>query len=445
MELCVCDHYATKQSEQFWNSHRIDPLTKKQRRTYLRVDTLRHQNTPAIIIERVMGFYKSKLTYKLPFMEVGNVFRANRFEGARLGLQGWAGKDHLQVIEFSGFGAYGIKDERWKWGAGVGFFLNKEHDAELKFEHRVDLEEPGDVKFIHKEPDFFRRIFTARMDGYESNRVLLSFRTPGYHLVELGFDDYSRQALYDYQFVVEQNGNGDVLENTFDFSAFTFRTRYAVNEKTTHILGEVARMDTHYPVFYLNYTKGFSNILNGDFDFHKIVANIDYKFHVGHIGLSEIALEGGYMNSNVPYPILFNGRGGNLSTSSIIIRDHFQTMDIYEFTSNQYFNIFYAHDFGSLIFAHSKFKPDFVIYQNVGWGDLNNKDLHRGTDAITRTYEDGFFESGLGINNFLKFRAFGKIYGGLGLGFFYRYGPEKNAGGFGENFVYRLTYTIKSL
>lgn len=444
-ELRVCEHFATQQSEEFWEVHRIDPLTRKQKKTYLRVDTLRHQSVPKLIFKRMWGFYRNRLTYKLPFMEIGNLFQLNRFETARFGLKGSAGKDLLEVMEFNGYGAYGIRDQKWKWGAGVGLFLSKRHDAELKFAHTKDIFEPGTTDFLLKEPDFFRRIFTNRMDKYKSNKVTLSFRTPGYHLVELGFDDYSRKSLYDYQFNAGQNANGDVLINSFNVSEFSLRTRYAINEKITHTLGEVARLKSNNPIFYVNYSRGFSNVLGGDFDFHKVVSSVDLRFYVGFIGVSKITFEGGYMESDVPYPLLFNGRGGNLATSSIVIQDHFQTMGIYEFTSNRYLNIFYRHDFGSLIFAHSKFKPDIVYYQHMGWGDLDDKDLHTGSNAVTDTYNSGFFESGLGLNNFLKFKFVGTVYGGLGIGFFYRYGPEKIEGNFSDNFVYRLTYSLKFL
>ncbi len=78
---------------------------------------------------------------------------------------------------------------------------------------------------------------------------------------------------------------------------------------------------------------------------------MDYQFHVGHIGTSNLVVEAGTMNSDVPYPALYNGNGGNLGTSKILIRDAFQTMDIYEFTSNRFVNIFYEHNFGPLIFV----------------------------------------------------------------------------------------------
>lgn len=333
----------------------------------------------------------------------------------------------------------------WKYGGGVALFLNKKHDAKIEYHHFSDIIEPGQINYLDKEPDFFRKIFTNRMDDYESNQVHLSFRTPGYHLFEFGLNEYTKRPSYDYQYKIGQDVNGDILTDEVDITEVSFRTRYAINERVSNTLGEVVRLGSFYPIIYLNYTRGINGLFSGKYDYQKVSTSIDYKVHVGHIGTSEITIEGGIMDSDVPYPTLFNGSGGNLGTSSIIIQDAFQTMGIYEFVSSRFLNLYYSHDFGPLIFGHSKLKPDFVIYHHMGWGELDDKILHRSTETVFQSYNKGFFESGLGINNLLKFKLFGVLYGRLGMGFFYRYGPHENPGGFGENFAYRLTYSIKGL
>ena len=174
VELVIADHFATQQEEEFWSSHRIVPLTKKERLTYLRVDTLRHQSTAAKTVQRIAAFYKEDLNYRLPpVLVLRDIFKIGRFEGVRLGLGGSLGKDLLKVFEFNGYGAYGFRDKEWKYGYGGSFFLNKKHDAELMFEHQKDIKEPGNVVYLDKEKDFFRSIFIGTMDSYESNHAKL--------------------------------------------------------------------------------------------------------------------------------------------------------------------------------------------------------------------------------------------------------------------------------
>lgn len=442
VELVVCDNFATQQEEEFWKSHRVVPLSKKERLTYLRVDTLRHQSAAANTVQRIAAFYKEDLNYRVPPIIVFNdIFNLGRFEGARLGLGAKMGRDLLKIFEFTGYGAYGFRDKEWKYGYGGSFFLNKKHDAELKFEHQKDIREPGNVVYLNKEKDFFRSIFIGTMDSYESNHAKLFFRSPGYHLFEIGLHDYLERPLYDYQFLDENNN----AFNSFKVTEFTFRTRIAIKERITHTLGTVNRLKSSYPVIYINYNKGLTNMFGGDYEFNKLSAVVDFKFHLGRIGQSDFAIEAGDVENDLPYPLLFNGRGGNLATSSVIIEDHFQTMNLYEFASNRFLNIFYSHDFGSRIFAGAKLKPDVVIYHHMGWGKLDNPQNHVGTEVLVQSYNKGFLESGIGFNNIIKYKFFGKLYGGLGVSFFYRYGPHQNPGGFGENFATRLTYVIRGV
>ena len=445
LELVFMDHYATEQNEEFWNSHRIEPLTKRERKTYLRVDTLRHNSTIHNVMDRGAAFYSEDLYYRLSIFTLNNVFRLNRFEGVRLGLAATAGKDFLKVFEFNGYGAYGFRDEDWKWGAGGGFFLNEKKEMELKFIHTHDLREPGHINYLNKEKDFFRTIFTDRMDRVETNKLSYSFRSPGYHLFEVGLETTRDKPTYDYQFLREDESGNLVSQDLFHTTELQISTRYAVNEKISNMLGEATRLTSFSPIFYLNYSRGYDGFLKGQYSYDKMSGLMNYDFNIGHAGVSSLTLDAGLIRGNIPYPFLFNGKGGNLSTSSVIIEDHFQTMGLYEFVSDKYFNIFYSHNFGSKIFAHARFRPDIVIYQHVGWGSLGSRDLHVSQEQFPDTYGDGFYESGLAFNNMFKYNLFGKAYGGLGIGFFYRYGPHKNDGGVWNNMAYRVTYVIRSI
>lgn len=445
LELVLMDHYATEQNEEFWEFHRVETLSDRDIKTYLRVDTLRHRNTAQNVMDRGAAFFKGNLHYKLGHLTLHNLFGLNRYEGLRLGLGGVFGKDLLKVFEVSGYGAYGFHDEDCKWGVGGGFFLNEKKEMELKFLHTRDLDEPGHIDYLNKDKDIFRTIFTDRMDRAETNQASFAFRSPDYHLFEFGLKTVDDVPAYDYQYSrVDENGT-NLLVDEFHITEFVFSTRYAINEKISNMFGDATRFSSFSPIFYLNYSKGFDQYLDGEYDYHKWSGLMEYQFHIGHIGTTNLTLDGGWINGDIPYPFLFNGKGGNLGTSSVIIADHFQTMGLYEFVSDQYVNLFFSHNFGSSLFAHARFRPDIVIYQNIGWGKLSHPERHISTEFLAASYPDGYMESGLGLNNAIKFNFFGKMYGGLGLGFFYRYGPHASEGGFSDNFVYRITYVLRSI
>ena len=94
-------------------------------------------------------------------------------------------------------------------------------------------------------------------------------------------------------------------------------------------------------------------------------------------------------------------------------------MGPYEFLSDEYANIFYSHNFGSLLFKFPRFKPQFVIVHNTGWGTLKDS-LDQGIDFKVK--DKVYLESGLLINNLIRFKLLNIYYIGFGAGTFYRYG-----------------------
>lgn len=111
---------------------------------------------------------------------------------------------------------------------------------------------------------------------------------------------------------------------------------------------------------------------------------------------------------------------------------------INEFLSDKYLNLFYSHNFGSLLFETPKFKPQFVIVQNSAWGTLKNSS-DQGIDFKEK--DKGYFESGLIINNILKLKYINVFYIGFGIGTFYRYGYysfDKTR----DNFAFKLSVSI---
>ena len=59
-------------------------------------------------------------------------------------------------------------------------------------------------------------------------------------------------------------------------------------------------------------------------------------------------------------------------------------------------------------------KPSLVLATRMAWGNMKNPENHIGIEY--KTLNEGFFESGIELN---------QIYKGFGLTGFYRYGPNQ--------------------
>lgn len=173
------------------------------------------------------------------------------------------------------------------------------------------------------------------------------------------------------------------------------------------------------PIINFTFSRGL-NIFNSEsFQYNRIETTIDFSAYNGRIGQSNIRLASGFIDRSLPYGMLFTGEGSKNTGIPILINNSFQTMLPYEFLSDKYINLFYSHNFGSLLFSTKKFKPQFVVVQNSGWGSLDNSS-YQGIDFKEK--DKIYLESGLIINNIIKFKYINVIYLGFGIAGFYRYG-----------------------
>ena len=100
-----------------------------------------------------------------------------------------------------------------------------------------------------------------------------------------------------------------------------------------------------------------------------------------------------------------------------------------EFFSSQYFQFQAKHTFNRVTLA-PKIKPIIAIASRFVLGKLDQKNYHQGIDF--KTLEKGYLESGIEFN---------KIFYGLGLSTFYRYGPNQLPN-FTQNLAIKISFHL---
>ncbi|MFP5471790.1 MAG: DUF5686 family protein, partial [Bacteroidia bacterium] len=142
-DIVVMDD-ALKKENNYWEKHRHDSLTKNQKNIYRMIDTL--ENLPIVhtyidVIQTVLSGYKI-----LGPVELGPYFSTYSFnvvEGHRFRLGGRTSNDFSKKIEFSGYGAYGLTDERFKFGVGSRINITKDPRRMLHLIYKNDVEQLG--------------------------------------------------------------------------------------------------------------------------------------------------------------------------------------------------------------------------------------------------------------------------------------------------------------
>ena len=413
------DPNANYRDEDFWKGYRIDSLSEKEINTYDFIDSISKEEN----FERTAKTFESLLTGRIPWgfidLDISRFIRYNSYEGFALGA-GLHTNDRLsQVIKVGGFFRYGFKDKAFKYGGDLQLSLYRNWELEADLEYMNDVIETSGVTFFDEKPaffkpEYFRNFLVKRMDKTVLYKGSIGFRALKYLKLNVGLQKSNKQVTNDYLWGVGED-NIMVYFDQFDFTEVRIGLRYAYGEKIIQNLRKRISMGTKYPIFWFQYTRGIRGFLSGDFDYNRYDFKIEDSFYTKYLGETSFKLVAGYIDTDIPYSNLYNGNGA-YRVFTIFAPNSFATMRMNEFLSSKYVALYFTHNFGKLLFQLKKFKPEFAIATNIGFGSLDFDQSHYNIDY--QTMEHGYYESGLQINNLLNLRLYN-----LGVACYYRYGP----------------------
>ncbi len=435
VEVEVADD-AYKRDDIYWDKYRTDTLTNKEKRTYEVLDSLGREYD----FDKLTYLAKILITGGIPWgfidLEIDKILHYNDYEGLYLGMGIQTNNRWSKIFKIGGYWGYGFKDKAAKYGGHIKFNLYSNWDLEAGARYFYDVTESGGVKFLKDDrsllgPENFRNLVINRMNKTESLQLLLSFRMLKHFKIYVDFSNTFKEAYKDYQYGIEQD-NCKHFINDYRFTELTMGTRFAFREKFIKAKSLKFSLGTKYPVAWFQYTRGFNNLLNGEFAYNRYDMKIDYSFYIKYFGNTSLRLMVGYIDGDLPYCNLYNGHG-SYSPFMFFVPYSFGTMRMNEFFSNKYLSLYISHNFGKLLLRKERFEPEFVFITNFTIGTLDNPDKHFNTEI--KTLKQGYYESGIMINKLLKMQILS-----VGVGALYRYGPY----GFDDvwdNFGVKLTVT----
>lgn len=249
--------------------------------------------------------------------------------------------------------------------------------------------------------------------------VSFSFDALRYFQFNIFGDEQLRTSTNSYQYGIS-NDNITVLSNQYGFTEAGVQFRFVYRENFMKSPLGMISLGTKYPIVWGNITQGFNNLLNGGYEYTKYDLKISKDFKIPLAGYSSIGALAGYVQGNVPYTLLYDGKGSyqqfDIKNFPLAVDNSFETMRINEFLSNRYVNLFYFHNFQAFLFHSNHFKPELKLVFHAGWGSLANPENQFG--ITYKTMDKGYYEPGMEINNLLKT---GFLH--IGIGGYYRCGP----------------------
>ena len=410
---------AGSQPPELWESFRPEPLNERELETYRVIDSIGKSQNMDLTISSVETLVTGFIQGKFFNTDVRRFLGYNRYEGYRLGFGGMTTDRVSRIFSLDGYLAYGLKDKDFKYGGGITFSIDPVNEIDVRAGAWHDVIESGGTGYNQtlslSGSEFFRSYMVSMMDISDGADITLGFRAMKFLTGDVFLKRFVIIPAGDYSYIIE-NGNPALALTRFDFAETGVRLRYAYNETFISTpRGNKFSAGTTWPVLYFNILKGIK-AFGADYSYYRAEARLTKTIRSASFGETSFSLEGGIVTRGVPYNRLFSGRAsyGKFTVESW---QSFGTMRLNEFLSDRFVSFFVRHDFGNLLFKpRGKFRPELEIVHNMGFGGLSNSSLHANVEV--QSFEKGFFEAGLLINNLLRIQILK-----YGLGIFYRYGP----------------------
>jgi hypothetical protein len=411
---------AGEKDEGFWKAYRADSLNQKEKETYHIIDSLGNAKKLDLKLKFISVLLSGKLPAGRVSFELVRFIDYNDYEGLRIGLGAHTNEKISRFFSVGGYFAEGTEDKDEKYGADLSIFPTGLTGFCINAAYSHDLIESAGIKFFEEKKlqvsESYRRYMVIKMDHIDKKELSCSFRAFDYLRANVFFNSQLRNPTDKYEFGITVNGETP-LDTSFNFTELGLQFRFLFREKFINIMNTEVSEGSDYPILYGNITRGFDGLLNGEFEYYKFDLRLEKIFTILHLGKSSFQLLAGYIKGSVPYTLIYAGHG-SYKRFGISVANTFETMGLNEYMSDRYAALFYTHDFGSLFYKGKKFQPGVSVTTKAGWGALTNQAGH--FNIPIKTLERGYYESGILINNILRFGLTG-----FGIAGFYRYGPYK--------------------
>lgn len=431
----ILDKPTETNSDELLKKYRSTELDSLDENTYIFFDTLQAMKR----IQKIEKFFDAFITRSISIgafeLDLTKLITVNAYEGSRLGMGFSTNKRFSNVVGLSAYVGYGINDKITKHGGELALRLSELKNAFLKFSYKDDLLEVGNAikQPIQNSGEVVRSILSSRFDRVQQYKASLSYRLlRGLYLEPtLVYQDF--QPTYSYSITKNQES---LATFTIAESGFTFR--YLHKEEQLTFLGKKIPLSINYPSIAFSLTKAVNLFNSNDFNYHRLSLSIKHVLRLKALGKTTLIGQLHYLDGLAPYGKLFTGFGA-ANTSSLESDGFFQTMSIYEFAGDRYASLFVKHVIGNVFINTRYSKPELVLYQNSGYSSFTTMRNDQGPALVSMN--KGYFESGIGMLNLLRFNYADIGYLGFGGSVFYRYGPYRNKT-VSDNLAYRISISF---
>jgi hypothetical protein len=420
VELDVIDS-ESKRDTAFWWEFRIEDLTVVERRTYEMIDSVFKAEKVETKFRGLQYLVQGYIPIRWFNLDLYRLIRFNNHEGFRLGAGGLTNDRFSKHFAIGGYGAYGFRDQVFKYGGEVQVFLHKPSELILKMGYHFDVIESArtDIANARKPTpvEQYRNFQVSRMDTEEKTTASLSFRSMKYLKTDVFGGIKHLSPLYTYSF------NGDFSQTPrFTWQETGVSLTYSYKQSFYRNGNIKLPMNTPFPVISVQLLRAEDLAFDGNFSHTRFDVMIEHTKVFRRAGKLSWQVRGGYIDGTVPYAALYNVRSNYRKNTNLpVVSEHtMETFSMNGFASDRYVAFFMQHNLGHF-FKIKNFKPSFMLYHNAWWGDTRESNRVSANWLGFENPEVGLFEAGFGFNELFRLNNVG-----YGVAAFYRYGATSD-------------------
>ncbi|MFY0643849.1 MAG: carboxypeptidase-like regulatory domain-containing protein [Bacteroidia bacterium] len=402
----------------FWDSSRHEQISTSDLKIYQMVDSLKNQPLIKSYVNAIEILVKGYVPVgKLELGPYHYLMGFNNLEGIRFRLGARTSPSFSKDFEISAYGAYGLKDEQFKYGVNLSLVLNRKKWSKIGFSIKDDIELIGitDEDFgTLALYDAFATFGNNRLNRGVSQQLWYEKELfKGYtQTVSLNHKDFIFRPIGDFSFSYYSQA-GDTTSLSSNFSVNSIRLRGRLSHKEQFVFRRTKRIsfgNLKAPVLTVDYTHGFDQWTGGDFEFDKIGVELWQFNSLANFGTFEYTFKAYKAFGQIPYPILYVMRGNQSIFSSDI---SYNLMSWFEFAADQYISLDYEHQFNGLILNRfpliRQLKWRSFVNTKMVYGTMSegNKSLMPQMEGVSNPNsfdkQKPYVEVGYGIENILRF------------------------------------------
>ncbi|MBD8389261.1 carboxypeptidase-like regulatory domain-containing protein [Dysgonomonas sp. BGC7] len=418
----------TKRSKLYWSSNRPPDHQKDYKMDQMMEDVNKVLlfkvllNGGKVIASGYVPTSKDPEENKLDIGTLPTLYSYNSIEGNRLRLTFSTTKNLHPHLYFYGYGAYGTRDEKFKYYAEATWAFNKVENhkdefpkSNISIAYKYDINTLGQRYTQAERDNIFMSLQTSSNKKLTYNRqTQIAYQKEYYggfsfKLTGQTFDESPAGTLS----FEKQNDAGDIYRiRRIRTTEAMLALRYAPNEKFFQQRRKRNSLTSKKMIFNLSHTIALENIFGGQFHYNKTSFSVFKNFWISPYGKVNLSVQAEKIWGETPFPFLITPSANNSYT---IQNGNYYLIEPLEFIHDSQVSWEVYYYMGGWLFNRVPLLKTLKWREVFGFrgflGELSNRNnpLHNRNLLLfpqeTYSTEKGkpYMEYNIGIENILKF------------------------------------------